>query len=213
MLLYDSRHGTRTHLLVITALGNPVSRRVVQFDGYVVGTELRLQFHGAENQGNRNQTVTAQLPTPGADPIVTVVGFGWKNIWSAKFGVEYRFKKDFLSFRAGTNVADSAATEAWAQYFTPPPGISVTGMAGLGFYWNDRNDPSIKDKYRLDLAGLFSITGKTFGNEYIEAPPQQIPGTDETQRLCSDEQVTRTGCPGNYRVMSFWASMSFTLQY
>jgi hypothetical protein len=94
-----------------------------------------------------------------------------------------------------------------------------TYSAGLGFYWNDRNNPSIKDKYRLDLAGLFSITGKTFGNEYIENPePQQIPGTDPTdprsfQRLCSDEQVTRTGCPGNYRVMSFWASVSFTLQY
>ncbi|MDH4282381.1 MAG: hypothetical protein OEV36_06990, partial [Myxococcales bacterium] len=87
-----------------------------------------------------------------------------------------------------------------------------TGSAGLGFYWDDRNDPSIKDKYQLDIAGLFSSTGKTFGNEYI-GTTSQVPGTDTNVVLCSDQQVVRTGCPGRYRVMSFWASVSFTLQY
>ncbi|MGB5284889.1 MAG: hypothetical protein WBN29_10295, partial [Polyangiales bacterium] len=89
-----------------------------------------------------------------------------------------------------------------------------TGSAGLGFYWNDRNDPSIKDKYRLDLAGLFSSTGKTFGNEYI-GTTATVPGTNpgEPVVLCSDQQVVRTGCPGKYRVRSYWAAVSFTLQY
>jgi len=178
--------------------------------------ELRIQFHGADKTGNKNQTVTTTDPTgtlPDQPPLV--VPFGWQNTYSLKIGFEYRFKKELLALRLGTNIANSATTGEWTQYFTPPPTnfMFSTYSAGLGFYWNDRNNPSIKDKYRLDLAGLFSITGKTFGNEYIEAPPQQVPGTDETQRLCSDEQVTRTGCPGNYRVMTFWASVSFTLQY
>jgi len=174
--------------------------------------ELRLQFHGATNQGNRNQTVTASDPEGQLPPFTTVVGFGWKNVWSAKFGVEYRFKKDVLSFRGGMNVADSAATEAWAQYFTPPPGISVTGMAGLGFYWDDRNDKSVKDKYLLDIGTLIAYSGTKIGDEYI-GQEATIPGTSDTQTLCSREQVVRTGCPGRIGVFTYWASVSFTLQY
>jgi long-subunit fatty acid transport protein len=174
--------------------------------------ELRLQFHGAEKQGNTNQTVTARLPIEGSQPLVTTVGFGWKNIWSAKFGVEYRFKKDVLSFRGGLNVADSAATEAWAQYFTPPPGISVTGMLGLGFYWDDRNDPNIKDKYLLDIGTLIAYSGTKIGDEYI-GTDATVPGTSDQQTLCSADQVVRTGCPGQVGVFTYWASVSFTLQY
>jgi long-subunit fatty acid transport protein len=177
--------------------------------------EGRVQFHGAEKSGNQNQTVTATDPSGTFPTTVIVVPFGWQNAWSVKIGFEYRFTKDFLALRLGTNLSNAATTGAFAQYFTPPPSSFMfsTGSAGLGFYWNDRNDPSIKDKYRLDLAGLFSFTGKTFGNEYIDGPPQQIPGTDQTVAPCSNEQVVRTGCPGNYRVMTFWASASFTLQY
>ena len=174
--------------------------------------ELRLQFHGADKHGNKNQTVVAQLPAPGAAPFTTVVGFGWKNVWSAKFGVEYRFKKDVLSFRGGLNVADSAATAQWAQYFTPPPGISVTGMAGLGFYWDDRNDKNIKDKYMLDIGTLFAYSGTKIGNEYI-GTEATVPGTNTTETLCSRDQVVRTGCPGQIGVFTYWASVSFTLQY
>ena len=174
--------------------------------------ELRLQFHGAEKQGNRNQTVTAQLPTPGAAPLVTVVGFGWENVWSAKFGVEYRFKKDLLSFRAGTNIARSAAVEQWAQYFTPPPGISATLMAGLGFYWDDRNYSEVKDQYMLDIGTLFAYSGTKVGDEYI-GTEATVPGTNNTQTLCSADQVVRTGCPGQIGVFTYWASVSFTLQY
>ena len=176
--------------------------------------ELRVQFHGANKTGNKNQTVSTSDPSGALPDTALVVPFGWQNTYSLKIGFEYRFKKELLALRLGTNIANAATTAEWAQYFTPPPTpfnfSTISG--GLGFYWNDRNDPSIKDKYRLDLAGLFSITGKTFGNEYI-GTEQQIPGTDQTVRVCTDEQITRTGCPGNYRVMSFWASMSFTLQY
>ena len=174
--------------------------------------EVRAQFHGADKTGNKNQTVTTD--GTGLDPIV--VPFGWQNSWSLKIGFEYRFKKDFIALRLGTNIANSATTGEFAQYFTPPPTAFnfSTGSAGLGFYWNDRNDPSIKDKYQLDLAGLFSSTGKTFGNEYI-GTTAQIPGTSPPQEvmLCSDQQVVRTGCPGRYRVRSYWAAVSFTLQY
>jgi len=176
--------------------------------------EARAQFHGAEKTGNLNQTVIATDPAGNLPTTSIVVPFGWQNSWSAKIGFEYRFTKDFLALRLGTNIANSATTGQFAQYFTPPPTpfMISTGSAGLGFYWDDRNDSSIKDKYRLDIAGLFSITGKTFGNEYI-GTEAIIPGTSDTVILCSDDQVVRTGCPGNYRVMSFWASASFTLQY
>jgi len=174
--------------------------------------EFRAQFHGADRTGNKNQTVTTV--GTGLDPIV--VPFGWQNSYSLKIGFEYRFKKEFIALRLGTNIANSATTGEFAQYFTPPPTAFnfSTGSAGLGFYWNDRNDPSIKDKYQLDLAGLFSSTGKTFGNEYIDRTnPTPIPGTDQSTLLCSDTQVVRTGCPGKYRVRSYWAAVSFTLQY
>jgi long-subunit fatty acid transport protein len=176
--------------------------------------ELRLQFHGADNQGNLNQTVTTGALPP------TVVGFGWETVWSAKYGVEYRFRRaEVVAWRGGLNVARSAATEPWAQYFTPPPGISVTGMTGLGFYWDDRNDPNVKDKYMLDIGTLISYSGTTIGSEYI-GTEQPIPGAPpdasgdlQTEILCSSDQVVRTGCPGKIGVWTWWASVSFTLQY
>lgn len=175
--------------------------------------ELRMQFHGADKHGNKNQTVSAELPIPGADPFVTVVGFGWENVWSAKFGAEYRFrKKDLLAIRGGINFAVAAAVEQWSQYFTPPPGFSVTPTLGLGFYWDDRNNPDIKDKYMLDIGTLFSYSGTKIGDDHI-GQEATIPGTDTTEILCSRDQVVRTGCPGQMGVFTYWASASFTLQY
>jgi len=172
--------------------------------------EGRLQFHGADKSGNKNQTVVAELN--GTVLSTIVVPFGWKNTWSAKVGFEYRFTKDLLALRLGANIAESAATGAFAQYFTPPPGLSGNISGGLGFYWDDRNDPSIKDKYRLDLAGVFAFTTGNIGDEYI-GTSQSVPGTSETVNVCTDEQVVRTGCPGDYKVLTYWASFSFTLQY
>jgi hypothetical protein len=176
--------------------------------------ELRLQFHGADKHGNKNQTVRATDPEGSLPSLTIVVPFGWKNAWSAKIGVEQRFKKDLLAFRAGFNIGESATTAAWAQYFTPPPGIAVSVTAGLGFYWDDRNDPSIKDKYMFDIGTLFAYSGAHTGDEYI-GTDAQVPGGGpmDIVELCSRDQVVRTGCPGQVAVFTYWASASFTLQY
>lgn len=172
--------------------------------------EGRLQFHGADKSGNKNQTVIAS--NDGGVVSTVVVPFGWENTWSAKVGFEYRFTKDLLALRLGANIAKSATSGAFAQYFTPPPGLSGNLAGGLGFYWDDRNDPSIKDRYMLDIGTAFAFTTGTIGNEYI-GTTAQIPGTDTDVILCSDDQVVRTGCPGKYKVFTYWASLSFTLQY
>ncbi len=177
----------------------------------LLALEGRNQFHAAAKTGNQNQTVVATAPN-GTVLQTIVVPFGWKNVWSVKLGFEYRFTKDLLALRLGANIAEAATTGQFAQYFTPPPGLSGNLSGGLGFYWKDRNDPSIKDKYRLDLATAFAFTKGNIGNEYIRTQAI-IPGTTQTTLLCSDEQVVRTGCPGNYKVLTYWASVSFTLQY
>ncbi len=179
----------------------------------LIAVEARRQWHAADKSGNQNQTVVASLPD-GTVLSTIVVPFGWQDLWSLKIGFEYRFTKDVLALRLGTNIAEAATTPQWAQYFTPPPATFMfsTVMAGLGFYWDDRNDPSIKDKYRLDLGGLFAWSGDTIGDQYI-GTTQTIPGTDQSVEICSEQQVVRTGCPGKYRVFSYWASISFTLQY
>ena len=41
-----------------------------------------------------------------------------------------------------------------------------------------------------------------------------LPDEEENYVLvCSRDQVVRTGCPGDYKVLTYWASFSFTLQY
>jgi hypothetical protein len=172
--------------------------------------EARRQFHAADKSGNKNQTVT--VTEGNLDPIV--VPFGWQNLWSVKIGFEYRFTKDLIALRLGTNIAEAATTPQWAQYFTPPPApfMFSTVSAGIGFYWDDRNDPSIRDKYRLDLGGLFGWSGDTIGDQYI-GTRETIPGTNTDVEICSSEQVVRTGCPGKYRVLTYWGTVSFTLQY
>jgi long-subunit fatty acid transport protein len=181
--------------------------------------EARRQWHASSKTGNENQTVIASDPSGVLPTTELVVPFGWENVWSMKVGFEYRFVKDILALRLGANFANAATSPQWAQYFTPPPAPfnASTVMAGLGFYWDDRNDPSIKDKYQLDLGGLFAWSGQTIGSEYI-GDTQLIPGTDPSdpnnyQEICSGDQVVRTGCPGKYRVLTYWASLSFTLQY
>jgi hypothetical protein len=182
---------------------------------WLLALDLRFQFHGAEKTGNQNQTVVSTLD--GNVLSTAVVPFGWKNTWSVKLGWEYRFTKDVLALRLGANIAESATSGAFAQYFTPPPGLSGNLAGGLGFYWDDRNNPEIKDKYMLDLVGAFAFTVGTIGDEYFlqeqQIPGQLPPGTDPTVLACSNEQVVRTGCPGDYRVLTYWAGLQFTLQY
>jgi hypothetical protein len=179
----------------------------------LLALEARRQWHAASRTGNLNQTVIASLAD--GTPLTTlVVPFGWKNVWSLKVGLEYRFTKDVLALRLGANFANAATSGEWAQYFTPPPAPfnASTVMGGLGFYWDDRNDPNIKDKYQLDIGGLFAWSGQTIGNRYI-SNQGTVPGTVQEVRVCSGDQVVRTGCPGQYRVFTYWASVSFSLQY
>jgi len=173
--------------------------------------EARGQFHAADKFGNQNQTVISS--SNGVVLQTTVVGFDWENAWGVKLGFEYRFTKDLLALRLGFNAAKSATSGPFTQYFTPPPGFSPSVNVGLGFYWDDRNDSSIKDKYRLDLAGAFAGSFGTIGNEYIGQEVEVPGGGGDTELICSDEQVVRTGCPGQYRALTYWASVSFTLQY
>jgi hypothetical protein len=182
----------------------------------LIAVETRLQFHGAPKSGNANQTVVATDPRDILPDFVTTIPFGWQNTWSVKAAFEYRFTQ-LIALRGGANIATSATTQAWAQYFTPPPGLSGNLTAGLGFYWKDRNNPEIKDKYMLDLAGAFAFTKGTLDNRY-EGQDLNIPGTDPSDpnnyvEVCSRDQVVRTGCPGDYKVLTYWASFSFTLQY
>ena len=103
---------------------------------------------------------------------------------------------------------------AWAQNFTPPAGVSSYFSTGLGFYWDDRNNSDIKDKYMLDLAGSFAFSGGSISDEFVaNNSPATVPGTNETVDLCSRDQVVRTGCPGDYRVLTYWFSLGFTIQY
>ncbi len=172
--------------------------------------EGRMQFHAAEKSGNKTQTVVVDSPSVEIAPIV--VPFGWENAWSAKAAAEYRFPAEFVAIRGGVNFAKSATSGEWAQYFTPPPGLSGFLSAGLGFYWDDQTGAQ-KDKYMLDFAGAFSFSGGRIGDEYIgtEAP---VPGTtDDTQVLCSEEQVIRTGCPGELGVFTWFLTLGFTVQY
>jgi long-subunit fatty acid transport protein len=178
--------------------------------------EGRFQFHGADKTGNRNQTVTATDPSGSLPETVIVVPFGWKTVWSARAALEYRFNQ-LIAIRTGAGIAAPATSAPWAQYFTPPPGLSGHMSLGLGFYWPDRNNRDIKDKYMLDLAGLFAFTRDNIDDSYI-GEDLLIPGTDPSDpdnfvEVCSREQVVRTGCPGDYKVFSYWASLSFSLQY
>jgi len=171
--------------------------------------EGRVQFHAADKSGNKNQTVVVDSPTIPIAPIV--VPFGWKNAWSVKVGVEYRFPIDLLAIRGGVNFAQSATSGEWAQYFTPPPGLSGFLSGGLGFYWDDATGEQ-KDKYMLDLAGAFAFSAGTIGDEYI-GNQGTIPGTNDQVTLCSGEQTVRTGCPGDLGVFTYFVTLGFTVQY
>jgi len=175
--------------------------------------EARLQFHGAAKTGNKNQTVSTTDPDGNLPGFSIVVPFGWKTAWSVKLGAEYRIKPP-IAIRGGAAISESATTEEWAQYFTPPAGLSGYFSAGLGFYWNDRNNPEIKDKYMLDLTGAFTFSGGNISDGLAaNGSPATVPGTNEMVDLCSRDQVVRTGCAGDYRVFTYWFSLSFNLQY
>jgi hypothetical protein len=179
----------------------------------LLALESRLQFHGADKTGNKNQTVNTTNPETGDPVFAIVVPFGWKTAWAVKLGTEYRINP-LLAVRGGAAISESATTQAWAQNFTPPAGLSGYLSAGLGFYWDDRNNPDIKDKYMLDLAGSFAFSGGNISDELAaNSSPATVPGTDDVVNICSRDQVVRTGCAGDYRVLTYWFSLGFSIQY
>ncbi len=163
--------------------------------------EERLQFHDAPRTGNEDQNVKVVFDNLGAQNLV--VPFDWRNVWSTKIGIEYAFN-DLVSIRGGANAAISATTERFAQYFTPPPGLNWFVSYGLGFDWV---------KYKLDLAGAFAWGGTTINESVSRTGPDQpreVTFGGETFGLCSSQQVTRTGCAGDYKVLTYWLSVAFT---
>ncbi len=175
--------------------------------------ESRLQFHGADKTGNKNQTVSTTDPNGVVPDFSIVVPFGWKTAWSVKLGAEYRINP-LLAVRGGAAISESATTEIWAQNFTPPSGLGGYLSSGLGFYWNDRNNPTIEDKYMLDLTGSFAFGGDNISDDLAaNSSPATVPGTNDTVDVCSRDQVVRTGCAGDYRVLTYWFSLGFSVQY
>ena len=185
---------------------------IMPTERWVIAIEGRAQFHGAPRTGNKAQTVVVEIPPDVPIQIAPiVVPFGWRNAWSVKAALEYRFPIDLLSIRGGVNFAQSATSAEFAQYFTPPAGYSGFLTAGLGFYWDGRSGTQ-KDMYMLDLAGAFSWSVGEIGNEFI-GETATIPGTEDTVVLCSNDQVVRTGCPGDLGVYTWFLSLGFTVQY
>jgi hypothetical protein len=66
----------------------------------------------------------------------------------------------------------------------------------------------------LDLAGSFAFGGGNISDELAtNASPALVPGTDQIVDLCSRDQVVRTGCAGDYRVLTYWFSFAVSIQY
>ncbi len=112
--------------------------------------------------------------------------------------------------RSSTSGFEAATTDPqWANFRSSPWGLGVTGTTGMGFYWDGER---ARDQFRLDLGFVFDARRSSNGNEYIDHEAT-VPGTSETEIVCSGEQAVRTGCPGGWGATSFLASLGFTLQY
>jgi long-subunit fatty acid transport protein len=172
----------------------------------LLATEVRIQFHGAKKQGNQTQTIIVSLPS-GSNPALedllpdpTVAPLYWKNVYLLRLGLEYQVI-DLLAIRFGFLVGNSNTREPFAQIFTPPPGITTSAQTGLGFSW---------DKVDFDLGMLFSQYGATIGPEVAEEP---VEVNGELINVCSQDQVVRTGCAGDYKIRTFFFSTQLTYHY
>lgn len=170
--------------------------------------EYRMQFHAAKRSGNLNQPSVLRSSTSGFEA-VTTAPLGWKNVWSIRPGVEVRFRNSLLAWRGGVNLTAAATNPQWANFRSSPWGLGVTGTTGMGFYWDGER---ARDQFRLDLGFVFDARRSSNGNEYIDQEAT-LPGTSETEIVCSGDQAIRTGCPGGWGATSFLASLGFALQY
>lgn len=174
----------------------------------LVVLEYRMQFHAASKTGNLNQPTTIRSDN-GVLETTTFAPFGWRNVWSVRPGVEYRFRNSLLAWRGGINVTLNATNPQWANFRSAPWGVGLSGMTGLGFYWDGGR---AKDQFRLDIGVVLSGRRAQNGNEFIDQEAT-VPGTDATVIVCDETQVLQTGCPGGWGTTSFLGSAGFTMQY
>ncbi|MGB5546806.1 MAG: outer membrane protein transport protein [Polyangiales bacterium] len=174
----------------------------------LVVVEYRMQFHAAAHSGNLNQPSVLHSSTAALN-VATTAPLGWKTVWSIRPAVEYRFRNPLLAWRGGLNLTAAATNPQWANFRSSPWGLGVTGTTGMGFYWDGAR---AKDQFRFDLGFVFDARRSSNGNEYIDQEAK-VPGSSETEIVCSGAQAVRTGCPGGWGTTSFLASLGFTLQY
>ena len=127
----------------------------------LIAVEFRVQFHAADKNGNASQVVS----TTGDFPFEITVPFGWNNVLSGKVGAEYSVT-DLIDVRGGFNLARSATSADWAQYFTPPPGFNGFVSAGLGFNW---------ERVALDVSGAFAFGGNTIDRDSVSYTHLTLP--------------------------------------
>ena len=117
-----------------------------------------------------------------------------------------------MALRGGFNISTSATTKEWAPYFGPQPWAPVPSInLGLGFFFDSKKRER-EDMFRLDFTTVFFYGNGKVGDEYI-GQTLPVPGTDQTQTVCSFEQVQRTGCPGDYGNFTTYIALGFVLQY
>ncbi len=150
----------------------------------LVAAEYRLQFH---NESNREQVFELQVSESTAALLGGETSIRspllWDLVHSGRFGGEYRFT-DLFAGRLGYNLGRSATTPEGAQYFAPPPGLSMGVYGGVGFHINHVD---------LDVA-----TGISWGDYDVGA----------MAGFCEPGQRIKTGCPGEYQVRTGWAGLS-----
>lgn len=168
-------------------------------DKLLIAVEERVQFHNAPRTGNDAQVVHATVDLGGTETTTEVfLPLDWRTLASTKIGIEYQVNR-IVALRAGTSLGFAATRERFANYFTPPPGFSWLASLGLGFNWKHVD---------LDFAAAYATGGATIGSRVADQGPVTFRG--RTFELCSNDQVTRTGCAGKYKVSSYWSSLTLT---
>lgn len=142
---------------------------------WLITGELRFQMHR-----EANKTQEFDLDFIGVQDIT--VPFEWKNVFSARWGGEFRFPNGAI--RGGYNVSNFATSQRATQAFMPPPGIAHAVYAGGGIEVGPVN---------VDLALHYS-----WGGDTVEASPDR----------CQPGDQVKVGCAGEYRVRSTWLSLS-----
>ena len=167
-------------------------------DRLLLVLEERMQFHNAPRTGNHSEIVETEISVAGITNPSIFIPFDWRNVYTTRVAVEYSIS-ELLDFRIGTGLGVSATTDKFAIYFTPPPGLNWGVASGLGFNF---------DHFNLDLTGAVAGGGGRIGSDAAAGGP--VTYQNRTFGVCSDQQVIRSGCAGDYKVVTYWASLTLT---